>query len=100
MTGLTDVSAAMKRLAAWGPREVLLTQSSGVTVYDGAMYHTAPFTPRQLAGRTGRGDTCFATYLAKRLSAGPAEACRFAAAVTSLKLESPGPFRGALADVM
>ena len=45
------------------------------------------------------GDTCFATYVGKRLSASPEEAARFAAAVTTLKQEQPGPWRGTLADV-
>jgi len=52
-----------------------------------------------IRGRTGRGDTCFATYVARRLEVGPEEACRFAAAVTSLKMEHPGPYRGSRADV-
>jgi len=57
------------------------------------------FNPREVRGRTGRGDTCFASYLGRRLTAGPEEACRFAAAMTSLKLEQPGPFRGSIEDV-
>lgn len=99
LTGQTDLQAAARQLAAYGPREVVLTQSSGVTVFaDGEFYH-APFTPRSLAGRTGRGDTCFATYVGKRLSLPPDEACRWAAAVTTLKQEIPGPWRGDLAAV-
>jgi sugar/nucleoside kinase (ribokinase family) len=65
---------------------------------DGKIYQ-APFTPRSLAGRTGRGDTCFASYLGKRLSVSPQEATRFAAAITTLKQERPGPWRGEIADV-
>ncbi len=99
LTGETDLSVAARRLAGYGPREVVITQSSGVTVFaDGTLYQ-APFTPRSLAGRTGRGDTCFATYLGKRLNSSPQEATRFAAAVTTLKQERPGPWRGNLADV-
>ncbi len=94
LTGETDLAIAARKLADYGPREIVLTQSSGVTVYaDGAIY-TASFTPRSLAGRTGRGDTCFATYLTKRLSLSPAEACRWAGVVTTLKQEQPGPWRG------
>lgn len=95
LTGETDLAAAARMLAAYGPREIVLTQSSGVTVYaDGAIF-TAPFTPRSLAGRTGRGDTCFATYLTRRLAAPPEEACRWAGIVTSQKQERPGPWRPA-----
>ena len=99
LTGQTDLHTAARQLASYGPREIVVTQSSGVTVYiDGRVYQ-APFTPRSLAGRTGRGDTCFATYVGKRLSAPPEEACRFAAALTSLKQERPGPWQGTLDDV-
>jgi sugar/nucleoside kinase (ribokinase family) len=99
LTGLTDMGAAIHRLAEYGPREILLTQSSGVTVFAEGRVHQAPFTPRSLAGRTGRGDTCFAAYLGQRLTASPEVATRLAAAVTTLKQEQPGPWRGTLADV-
>jgi sugar/nucleoside kinase (ribokinase family) len=99
LTGLTDMVAAASRLAGYGPQEVVLTQSSGVTVFADGQIHQAPFTPRSLAGRTGRGDTCFATYLGRRLTASAEEATRLAAAVTTLKQEHPGPWRGTLADV-
>ncbi len=100
ITGETDLAAAARTLAAYGPREIVLTQSAGVTVYADGEAHFAPFTPRSLAGRTGRGDTCLATYLTKRLSASPAEACAWAGAVTTLKQEQPGPWRGSVADAM
>jgi sugar/nucleoside kinase (ribokinase family) len=94
LTGQTDLLEAARMLAGWGPQEIVLTHARGVLVYaDGSPYE-ASFTPRSLAGRTGRGDTCFAAYLAKRLSAPPDEACQFAAQVTSLKMETPGALRG------
>lgn len=99
ITGEADLAGAARRLAAYGPREIVLTESAGVTVYAEGETYFAPFTPRSLAGRTGRGDTCFATYLTKRLSASPAEACAWAGAVTTLKQEQPGPWRGGLAAV-
>jgi sugar/nucleoside kinase (ribokinase family) len=99
LTGERDLLRAARALAAMGPREVVLTESAGVTVYAAGAIHRAPFTPRSLAGRTGRGDTCFATYVCKRLSASPEEACRFAAAVTTLKQEQPGPWNGDLDQV-
>ncbi len=100
LTRQTDLEIAARKLAALGPREIVLTQSSGVTVYaEGRIYH-APFTPRSLAGRTGRGDTCFATYVGRRLTASAEEACRWAGAVTTLKQEQPGPWRGSPADVV
>ena len=99
LTGQTDVRQAMRELAAYGPREIVLTRPEGVLVYAGGEYHQAPFNPREVKGRTGRGDTCFAGYLGRRLTVGPEEACRFAAAMASLKLEQPGPFRGSIEDV-
>jgi sugar/nucleoside kinase (ribokinase family) len=90
LTGLTDLPEAARVLAAWGPREIVLTHATGVLVHaDGRDYH-APWTARSLRGRTGRGDTCFASYLAKRLTASPEDACRFAAEITSRKMEVPG----------
>jgi sugar/nucleoside kinase (ribokinase family) len=99
LTGETDLRVAAHRLADSGPQEVVVTQSSGVTVFADGAFFQAPFTPRSLDGRTGRGDTCFATYLGKRLSATPEEATRFAAAITMLKQEEPGPWRGDLRAV-
>jgi sugar/nucleoside kinase (ribokinase family) len=98
LTGETDLHAAARKLASYGPREIMLTQSSGPTVYAGGEFYQAPFTPRSLAGRTGRGDTCFSSYIGRRLSAGPAEATRWAAAVTSLKQEKPGPWQGPVSE--
>jgi sugar/nucleoside kinase (ribokinase family) len=96
LTGQTDLQVAAHQLAEYGPREVVLTQSSDVTVLADGRIHRAPFTSRSLSGRTGRGDTCFATYLGCRLSCSPEEATRLAAAVTTLKQEQPGPWRGTL----
>lgn len=99
LTGKTDLRAAARQLATYGPCEIVVTQSASVTVYaDGALYE-APFTPRSLEGRTGRGDTCFASYVGYRLDHPAEEACRFAAAVTTLKQERPGPWDGDLAAV-
>ncbi len=98
LTGQSDLAVAARRLAELGPREVVATETDGVTVWAGGQIYRAPFTPRSLDGRTGRGDTCFATYLGMRLRASPAEATRIAGALTTLKLETPGPWRGTPAD--
>jgi len=100
LAGTEDIQRAAEILAGMGPDEVVLTHHGGVLVYAGGEFHEAPFRPRCLAGRTGRGDTCFATYLGRRLLGDPpGEAARFAAALTTLKLERPGPFRGSLEEV-
>jgi sugar/nucleoside kinase (ribokinase family) len=99
LTGESDRYAAAKRLAEYGPREVLLTHNGSILVYHDGAYDEAPLAPKELKGRSGRGDTCTASYLSKRLTASPAEALRWAAAVTSLKLEKEGPFDRDLAEV-
>lgn len=100
ITGEKDLVKAARMISDWGPQEVLITHKDGVLVYvDGDVFE-APFTPQSLDGRTGRGDTCISTYLARRLSVSPAESCKFAAAATSLKLEKEGPFDGTFQDVL
>jgi sugar/nucleoside kinase (ribokinase family) len=99
MTGLSNLQEAALKLQSFGPREILLTQTSGVTVLANGKFHTAPFNPRSLAGRTGRGDTCFSTYIARRLDTDAETACRWAGVVTSRKQEVPGPWKGSSAQV-
>jgi len=100
LTGETDVRAAAAQLAAWGAREVLLTHPGGALVHANGEFHNTPFTARNLSGRTGRGDTTMAAYLTRRLTHTPVQAGRFAAALVSIKMETPGPFAGALDDVL
>ena len=99
LTGEDDRYEAARRLAAYGPKEVLLTHSGGVLVYHDGVCDEAPFVPQEVRGRSGRGDTCTSAYLSRRLTASPAEAVAWAAAVTSLKLEAEGPFRREVAEV-
>ena len=99
LTGLTDRYAAAKLLHKWGAKEVMITHNTEVILYDGENMYTAPLKPRNLTGRTGRGDTTFAGYLAKRLRCGIEESLRYAAALVSLKMETPGPFTGTEEDV-
>lgn len=93
LTGKADLREAAQVLAGWGPKETVLTHRDGVLVCAGGELFEAPFRPRKLVGRSGRGDTCIASYVTKRLSADPRDACIWAAAVTSLKLEAEGPIR-------
>jgi sugar/nucleoside kinase (ribokinase family) len=99
LTGQSDRRAAAQRLASLGPREVLLTHSGSVLVYHDGQWDEAPLVPRQIRGRSGRGDTCTAASLSRRLTAPPENAVLWAAAVTSLKLEEEGPFHSDLAEV-
>ncbi len=99
LTGSVDIRAAAEILHELGPREIVLTHRDGLLVYDGGRFHEAGFFPKELVGRSGRGDTCIASYVASRLSASPAEASIWAAAVTSLKMEAEGPFRRDIGEV-
>jgi sugar/nucleoside kinase (ribokinase family) len=99
LTGSKDIRTAARMIAGWGPLEVVLTHRDGVLVLADDRCFEAPFRPRKLVGRSGRGDTCIASYVAKRLSASPAESTIWAAAVTSLKMEAEGPIKRPLADV-
>jgi sugar/nucleoside kinase (ribokinase family) len=99
LTGEVDIHAAARKLAELGPEEIVLTHRDGLLVYAGEQYHEACFFPVELVGRSGRGDTCLAAYMSKRLVASPAEATIWAAAVTSLKLEAEGPFQREVGEV-
>ena len=99
LTGLSDRGEAARLLHSWGAREVMITHSTEVLVYDGHEIHTCPIRSRNLSGRTGRGDTAFAGYINERLTSGVPDALRTATALVSLKMEAPGPFRGSREDV-
>ena len=96
LTGIDDVREAARVLSTLGPREILVTHQEGILLYAEVRYYSASFDAERIVGRTGRGDTAFATYLAKRFSSSPREALRWTAALVSRKLEHPGPFKGPL----
>lgn len=99
LTGQTDMRVAARRLAAYGPKEIVLTHRDGLLVLANGEYFEQPFRPVELRGRSGRGDTCVGSYLSGRLRATPEQSTRWAAALTSLKLEAEGPIRRTRADV-
>ncbi|MGA2975666.1 MAG: PfkB family carbohydrate kinase [Spirochaetia bacterium] len=99
LTGESDIYAAARILQSEGPQEVLLTHRDGVLVFDGKRFFEAPFLPATLVGRSGRGDTCLASYVSRRLVDPPGEAILWAAALTSKKLEAEGPYKGDYAIV-
>lgn len=99
LTGQRDIAEAARVLTGWGSREVMVTDKTGVTLAVDDEIHHEPFTNRNQSGRTGRGDTTISAYLTRRKTHSPVEALRFAAALASIKMETPGPFAGTLADV-
>lgn len=99
LTGETDIEKAARFYAALGPKEIVLTHSEGVLIHaDGKFFHYK-FHSESMAGRSGRGDTCVGTYVSKRLNLPPREAGKWAAAVTSLKVERHGVFNRPVSEV-
>ena len=99
LTGEADRRKAAKMLYDLGAKEIMVTYNTEVLIYDGKNYYTAPLKPRNLTGRTGRGDTCFSAYITERLTKDIENSVKYAAAAVSLKMETPGPFKGTREDV-
>ena len=99
MTGAKDRKIAAEMLFEWGAKEIMITYNKEILIYNGIKHYTFPLKPRNLSGRSGRGDTCFSAYITERADKEIEEALLFAAALVSLKMESPGPFRGTRDDV-
>ncbi len=93
LTGESDLVSAAKILKSYGPKEVIITHKDGVLVYDGNRVYQEPFILDKIIGRSGRGDTCGASYVYKRLSLDPEQSIKWAAAATSLKMESDTPLK-------
>ncbi len=100
LTGTDDLERAAIRFEAWGSTETLITRADGVLARVDGKTYWEPFSNRSVVGRTGRGDTTFAAYMARRLDHDVAESLKFAAALVSLKMEKTGPFDGNLAQVL
>ena len=99
ITGESDLISAAKILKSFGPKEVIITHKNGVLVYDGINVYQQPFILDKIIGRSGRGDTCGASYVYKRLSLEPREAIKWAAAATSLKMESDTPLKNTKEEI-
>lgn len=99
LTGENNIKKSARILAEYGPSEVVITHRNGVLLYDGNKYYERQFYPRQIVGRSGRGDTVISTYMLKRLENSPQEALGWAAAAASLKMEAEGPFMGSKKEI-
>ncbi len=97
--GECDLYTAAQKMHDLGPKEVIITHREGLLVFADGKFYEDKFFPKEIIGRSGRGDTCIASYTAKRLSASPQEATTWAAAVTSLKMEAEGPFQRTMQEV-
>jgi len=100
LTGTDDLEDAAKQFESWGCPETVITRADGVIARFRGKTYFEGFSNRSTAGRTGRGDTTFAAYLARRKDHDVPESLKFAAALVSIKMETPGPFQGTLDDVL
>jgi sugar/nucleoside kinase (ribokinase family) len=100
LTGTDDLEKAAIIIESWGCSEIVITQSEGVLARVNGKTYFEKFSNKSVAGRTGRGDTTFAAYLSHRLDHNVPESLKFAAALVSIKMETPGPFSGTLEDVL
>jgi len=100
LTGTDDLHEAAAEFERWGCPETVITRADGVLARVHGETYWEPFSNRSVIGRTGRGDTAFAAYIARRLDHDPADSLRFAAALVSLKMERAGPFSGTVDDVL
>src|SRR5690606_41517854 len=99
LAGTDALEEAAMIIEEWGCPETVITRAEGVLVRAGGRTYYEKFSSRSVLGRTGRGDTTFAAYLAWRMEHDVVEALKFAAALVSIKMETPGPFQGTLEDV-
>lgn len=103
LTGYQDTASAARQLYDWGVKEVLITLGSlGSVIYDGQTFHLIPaYKPHEVIDATGCGDTYMTGYLYQRAKgAGIEEAGRFAAAMSTLKIEGSGPFSGSKEEII
>lgn len=97
LTGQTEPHDAALQLAEWGINEVCVTLGDygSVILENDRFYDICAYPPQQVTDATGCGDTYSTGYLYMRSrGADPEEAGRFAAAMSTLKLEKSGPFSG------
>lgn len=102
LTGQEEPHDAALQLAEWGIGEVCVTlgDQGSIVLENNHFYDICAYPPQQVADATGCGDTYSTGYLYMRSrGADPGEAGRFAAALSTLKLEHSGPFNGTEDDV-
>lgn len=99
LTGTNVMRDQARILEEGGARESVITCSDGAQAHSEGKTRFAKFTNKNMKGRTGRGDTFSGAYLAYRLDHSVEDALEFATALTSIKMESLGPFTGSLEDI-
>lgn len=102
LTGYADLHQAARQLSDWGVKEVLMTLGSyGSVIYVGGKFYEIPaYKPAVLIDATGCGDTYATGYLYMRSKGATYEdAGKFAAAMSTIKLEQTGPFSKNINDI-
>lgn len=102
LSGQSEAHDAALQLAEWSIGEVCVTLGDkGALLLENDHFYDIPaFPPKKVVDATGCGDTFSTGYLYMRTrGAAPKEAGRFAAAMSTLKLEKSGPFSGTEDDV-
>lgn len=95
MTHERRLERACVELSKFGAKLILATHKEGVVAYDGRNFYEGKFSDYKLLGRTGRGDTCLAAFLAGLMNGKSLEeSVELAARVTSAKMQYAGPYRG------
>ncbi|MHA1792326.1 MAG: PfkB family carbohydrate kinase [Promethearchaeota archaeon] len=100
LTGLSNIKSAAEKASAWGPKEIIITHENGASIFHENELFTFPWMNKLNAGRTGRGDTLFASYVATRITSSPKYAMKRATSVASLKMEKPGPISIPLKEII
>ena len=99
LTNKKNIKEAAEDLIKFGSKEILITHHKGISVFSKDTSISFPWKYKEIKGRTGRGDTAFISYVGSRITKNPSDSLKFAAAMTSLKLESQGPFTLSLDQV-
>jgi len=100
LTGESDPGRALKSLHDIGFREIVMTTDSGVYVSIDGDSRYAPYRIGRVVGRTGRGDTAIAAYIASKIMGLDLEKrAILVAAAVSMKLMSMGPLTTTMNDV-
>jgi len=92
LTGLQDYEEIISCIHKWGVKEILITDDKGVTVSEGKSIYRRSFQKYRIEARTGRGDTCFGSFLSWRVSHGIEESLDHCVRITNQKLQNPGPY--------
>ena len=67
LTGTSNIRMAAQKIVDLGPSEVVITHRNGLLVYASGNFYEEKFSPQEIIGRSGRGDTCIAAYMSLSL---------------------------------